>query len=352
MKVNFLLPITAVPAGGPKAVFEYANRMIADGMQVSIIYPILYRRDEAMAASFLIRLNASKKVITKKLKNRYSARKWFNIHPAVKEILVPTLQEKNIPDADITFATAWETAEWLNTYSPKKGKKMYLIQHYEDWSSTKAELNATWKMPLKKIVTAKWLQEYATSLGEESFHVNYGLDSTYQIVIPIEVKNPCQIMILNHSHKWKGTADGLTAIAKAREKNPAIQLILFGTEKKPANIPAWVDYYENPPNLNELYNKSAIFISPSWTEGWGMPRAEAMKCGCATIISDVNGHRDFGINGKDLVLFPPKDIDALATAITDLTTNNKKRIEIATSGNNLVQKFTWEQSYNTFKQYL
>ena len=353
MKVNFLLPINLVPTGGPKVVYEYANKMAADGIAVTIVYPVILRRDKAISASLASRLHTQKKVITKLLKNKYSARVWFNIHPAVKEILVPHLAEKYIPDADITFATAWETAEWLNTYSSCKGKKMYLIQHYEDWNATKEELDETWKMPLQKIVIARWLQDYASSLGQPSVIVNNGLDfTTYTIESPIEERNPFQLIMLYHYYDWKGSADGLRAVIMAKEKNPGIELILFGTGERPVDIPAWIEYHQNPSNLKELYNRAAIFISPSWGEGWALPPAEAMQCGCAAIITDIGGHRDYGVCNEDLLLVPSKNPEAMAKAITALTNNNTHRIKIAKSGNHTIQQFTWDRAYNKLKQYL
>jgi glycosyltransferase involved in cell wall biosynthesis len=351
MKINFLLPITLMPAGGPKVVYEYANKMTADGIAVTIVYPIIFRYDKAASASFFTRLQARKKIITKKLKNKYAAKTWFDLNPGVKEILVPFLSEKFIPDADITFATAWETAEWLNTYTASKGKKMYLIQHYEDWSGTKAEVDKTWKMPLQKIVIARWLRDHAVLLGEESVIVNNGLDFTkYFVDNSIEKRNPYQLIMLYHEYDWKGSADGLKAIALAKEKNSGIELILFGTPDRPVNIPSWVEYHKNPTDLKDLYNRAAIFISPSWGEGWALPPAEAMQCGCAAIITDIGGHRDYGNNNSDLLLVPPKDHATMADTINKLIENNERRIEIAKSGNNNIQQFTWEKAYTKLKE--
>src|SRR5271163_378593 len=39
--------------------------------------------------------------------------------------------DADMPDGDAVIATWWETAEWVAKLSPSKGKKIYLIQHYE-----------------------------------------------------------------------------------------------------------------------------------------------------------------------------------------------------------------------------
>src|SRR6476620_8785656 len=168
MKINILLPgICRVPTGGAKVMLEYANRLAADGADVNLFYPIEVKVGTVKNLSLKRKIRMYRKVFTKKLKQKYSARLWFPLRKDIKERLVPYLGEQYMPDADFTFATAMETAEWAVQYSVKKGEKLYLIQGYEDWSGTKEEVDNTWKYPLKKIVIANWLKKHADALGQE-----------------------------------------------------------------------------------------------------------------------------------------------------------------------------------------
>ncbi len=354
MKINFLLPgISPIPVGGVKVVLEYANKMAADGHTVKLMYPVTLKMEEAVPLSFYQTLRFAKKRIKKMRAKEYTATTWFALNPAVKEKLIPFLAEKYIPDADITFATARITAEWLDTYSGRKGKKMYLIQHFEDWDGTKEEVENTWKMPLKKIVISRWLQDYATALGEPSYLVNNGLDfNSFGISTAIEERNHQRFIMLYHQLAWKGTSDGLQAMQLVKKKFPAVSLILFGVNEKPADLPDWVEYHQKPDNLKALYNEAAIFVSPSWGEGWALPPAEAMQCGCAAVITDIGGHRDYGVDGKDLLLAPVKNPSGLANTIMSLLDNNNRRVAIAKSGNKTIQQFTWDAAYQKLKSYL
>lgn len=351
MKINFLLPgLSHIPVGGVKVVLEYANKMAEDGHSVTLLYPLKLKQTGSLNLSLLKRIQFIKKKFSKQLRNEHSANAWFDLNAAVKEKTIPFLAEQYVPDADITFATARITAEWLNTYTAAKGKKMYLIQHFEDWDGTKEEVDITWKMPLTKIVISRWLQDYATSLGEKSFLVNNGLDfNSYGITTAIENRNPYRLIMLYHQLAWKGSADGLNAIQMVKEKFPQVSLILFSVYEKPAGLPQWVEYHQKPKNLKALYNDAAIFVSPSWGEGWALPPAEAMQCGCAVVITDIGGHRDYGTNGKDLLLAPVKNTQALANAIISLLENNERRVAIAKSGNETIQQFTWEAAYQKLK---
>ncbi|WP_343348539.1 glycosyltransferase family 4 protein [Terrisporobacter petrolearius] len=60
--------------------------------------------------------------------------------------------------------------------------------------------------------------------------------------------------------------------------------------------------------LAELFNKSHIFILPSYYEGLPIVVLEALSCGCKVIVSQINGLEDFigdEINNSDNILYLP-----------------------------------------------
>lgn len=352
MKITFLLPGRGVlPTGGFKVVLEYANKMANDNHHVTIVYPIGLRLDEVNNMGSVGKMQLYKKVITKTLKRQYSSRSWFPLDKRVNEKLVPYLGQKFIPDSDVIFATAWETAEWLYSYSMPLVRKLYLIQHFEDWYGDKKEaVDATWKLPLEKIVIARWLKEYADALGETTSLVRNGLNfKDYYIERPITERSKYHVSMLYHDMEIKGSIYGLQALELVKHAIPELKVTLFSTYRKPASIPGWMNYCYVPDNLREIYNQSAIFISSSIEEGWGLPRAEAMQCGCAVILTAVGGHLDYGSNGFDCIFTPVRDVKAMAQAIIDLIRDDEKRIGIAQEGNKTVQQFTWEKAYSQVK---
>lgn len=351
MKINILLPgICRVPTGGAKVMFEYANRLAADGMDVTLLYPIELKVNTVKDLSLKRKIRMYRKIFTKKLKQKYCARIWFPLRKEIKQQLVPYLGEQYVPDADFTFATSWETAEWVGKYHKKKGEKLYLIQGYEDWSGTREEVDNTWKLPLKKIVIANWLKQHADALEQEAVLINNGLDfNRFHITHPIERRQPFTVLMSYHALTIKGSKEGIAALELVKKEIPELSVTLFSIYKKPEFIPGWMQFVHNPNNLKELYNNSAIFISPSTSEGWALPPAEAMQCGCAIIISDIGGHRDYGINGRDLILTPAGDIEAMADQMIQLIKNNDRRIAIAKAGHEIIQQFTWDAAYNKLK---
>nr|WP_255534837.1 glycosyltransferase family 4 protein [Pedobacter sp. SYSU D00535] len=143
----------------------------------------------------------------------------------------------------------------------------------------------------------------------------------------------------------KGSKYGLGALNMVKEQFPQLSVTLFGTSPAPADLPAWMRYVQSPQNLPALYNSAQIFISPSLSEGWALPPAEAMACGCAVICTDIGGHQDYAIDQETAILVPTKNVQKLAAAIISLIGDNDLRIRIAQKGHaNIVNNFSWDRS--------
>lgn len=343
MKVTFVLPGAGhVPVGGFKVVYEYANRLCRRGHKVTIVHPALLRVDTPWR-------EAPKKwvrYVQRKLDKSYRPDSWFPIDPGLRLIWVPSLKARYIPDADVVIATAWETAEWVSTYSTEKGGKYYLIQGLETWSGSRERVLSTWRLPLRKIVIARWLREIARRLGEDAVYIPNGLDfDAFHCNLAPEQRDPKCIMMLLHQDKRKGSADGLEAISVVRDVLPEIKVVLFGVSNG-RGLPTWVEYHRNPRQyeLRALYNQASIFIAPSRIEGWGLPPAEAMACGAAVIATEVGGHLEFAEDGKTALLVPPRDPARMAERILQLIRDSSLRIRLANEGRRSIRWFTWDRA--------
>jgi glycosyltransferase involved in cell wall biosynthesis len=263
-----------------------------------------------------------------------------------------TLAPEFVPDGDILVATAWETAEWAITYPASKGKRFYIIQHLETWSGPEERVFETWKAPLEKVVIAGWLKRIAMEMGQETHLIPNGMDFTrFRMTTPSEDRDPHQLLMLYHIVEWKGSADGLAAFEIARQTIPELRLTLFGIDPAPPDLPAGVEYHHQPPQdkLNGFYNRAAIFISPSWTEGWGLPPAEALMCGGAIAVTRGGADEAFAIHEETALVSPIKDTAALAANIVRLVRDKELRLRLARQGHDLIQQFTWERSGAAFE---
>ena len=85
--------------------------------------------------------------------------KWFPLAAGIKSLIVPTIEDKFIADADIIFCTWWQMAFALQDLSPAKGKKFNLIQDYEIWKGQSELVDKSFALPLNHVVISKYLQQ-------------------------------------------------------------------------------------------------------------------------------------------------------------------------------------------------
>ena len=345
MKVTFVLPgFKARPAGGFLVVYRYANELSRRGHEVRIIHP---RRVDP-ADNLPGALKAATWRHRKKL--RYSGGPpWFELDRRIEVILVPDLREGRIPPGDAIFATACNTAPAVWSYSSQIGAKLYLVQGYEDWLCNHETLNATWRLPMHKVVSSNWLYEIGVRLGERSrmTRIPIGVElDIFRVVVPPSERSRLRVGILAHTSKLKGMTHGIEALRAVKRHIPDIDPVAFGVDRRPGEIPAWMAYVRNPSRdvLSDLYNSLALFLHTSEYEGWGLPGAEALACGCALVAADSGGIRDYAVDGRTALVVPTRDPVALASATTRLVEDSDLRLRLADAGSSAIQRFTWDRA--------
>lgn len=343
MKITFILPGYCLkPVGGAKVVYEYANRLAKRGHEVCVIHPNFMNNLPKKQFHWL------RTIVRYFVKPR--KRKWMTISDKIKMIYVPEPAPDHIPPADAVFATAWQTAEYVRDYPPSKGRKYYLIQHYETWNGGNERVDATWRGPLKKIVIAKWLYNKGLELGirkDDMFYVPNGIDhQVYRLAEPVEGRS-MRIGMMYFTAEWKGSSNGIKALQIMHERFPAVQAVVFGQYEKPKELPDWVHYWRYPDKkeiVEKIYNRISIFLCTSWTEGAPAPPAEAMACGCALVSTDCTGIDEYAENGATALLSPVKDPEAMAGNLIKLLGDDGLRIKLAKAGHERIKGFNWEHS--------
>lgn len=354
--VAFLLPRTGEePIGGFKVVYEYANRLAADGYNVRILYAIAIRPTYNIFIKYAYRGIRFLRYMNYCINKSYKSECWFKLNSNIKEELIYIPTSDKISNVDILIATSWTTAYWINSCDRISNNcKFYLIQHFENWHGTTDEVIKTWKMPLQKIVIAPWLQKIASELGENSVLIHNGIEhSEFYITIPIDEKDKYCATMLWHNHPFKACDVGLNALKIVKDQLPNFHAVFFGVPERPSNLPDWIHYYQIPEksiHRDIVYNKSAIFVGPSSQEGWALTVPESMMCGCAVACTDIDGYAPSAINNVTALTSPVGDSSALASNIIKLITNDELRYDIAQNGYNHVKQFTWERAYNRFKE--
>ena len=91
-----------------------------------------------------------------------------------------------------------------------------------------------------------------------------------------------------------------------------------------------------------LYNLCAIFVFPSWHEGFGLPALEAMACGAVVIGADASSLPE--VIGFEAALFDPFDVDAIAAKMERALEDECFREELRAHGSAQAKKFSWDKT--------
>ena len=96
-------------------------------------------------------------------------------------------------------------------------------------------------------------------------------------------------------------------------------------------------------DLPWLYNAATLFVYPSRYEGFGLPVAEAMRCGTPVITSNVSSLPE--VAGDAALTIDPDDPDALAAAIWRVLEESPEELQhMRDRGLKQAARFTWEQT--------
>ncbi|OLC11865.1 MAG: hypothetical protein AUH29_18065 [Candidatus Rokubacteria bacterium 13_1_40CM_69_27] len=327
MRITFLCPHLRI-AGGVRAILTYADRLAGRGHAVEVSVPARGRL--AAWRRSLIRQRPD----------------WIpGFRPRVS--WVARWAADRLPDADALVATAWQSAPVVAAAPPRCGARFYFVQHYESlYHGEPAVVDATYRLPLAKIVISTWLRDVMRERFDSGAEVLVTpVDRSLFRRVPGDIDSPRpRVLMLHHDYEWKGVAGGLEAVARVKRRMPSLRLVGFGV--KPPRVPVGYDeFHADPPQerLAAIYSSCDIYLCPSWDEGLGMPSMEAMACGAALVTYDNGGCRDYARDGETALVARRRDVGDLAAKLERLATDAALREKIAAAGQRLVTAaFDWD----------
>src|SRR5438067_13288060 len=95
-------------------------------------------------------------------------------------------------------------------------------------------------------------------------------------------------------------------------------------------------------DLAALYRLCAVFAYPSLYEGFGLPLAEAMRCGAACLASQTSSLPEVG--GDAVVYCDPLSVDSIAAGLERLLASDDERRELGRRARQRALGFTWEKT--------
>jgi len=184
------------------------------------------------------------------------------------------------------------------------------------------------------------------------YNVNYSKEECREkINLPLDKKI---VLFLSAIREKKAPDLLIKAMQKVIKEIPNAYLVMAGKGRMESKIiqlarelaindlitfPGFVRESKKP-----LYFKAAdVFVLPSYDEIFGIVNLEAMACGTPVVATRVGGIPEIVKDGKNGLLVPPKDPDALADAIIYLLENEDVRRGMGERGREMVKDYSWDK---------
>lgn len=316
LRINFVLP-TPDLSGGVKSNRLIGEALVRRGHQVNILFPAAPEswpppwRVRTMIRRTLIEVNSFR------TPRHHLAKSTAAIIP----VMAHEIHSDDVPNADVTIATWWETMQWVHAFPAGKGVHAYFVRAHELFGGDPEQVRETYRLPAKKLVISTYLQrimekeygDHGTALIPNGVDWNQ-FDSTPRGKAPVPT-----VGIQFSLAGFKDIRTGLEALRIVRERMPGARIIAFGSHEPTASfrVPEGTEFYHRPEQalIPSLYRMCDCWVLCSTDEGFGMPGIEAAACRTPVVSTRCGGPEDYVVDGVTGFLVPQKDPRALAERI-------------------------------------
>jgi glycosyltransferase involved in cell wall biosynthesis len=354
MKITFILPTVSM-SGGVKVVAIYAKRLKARGHSVVIVSPPPQVLGLKSRIKSIVKGNGWPRAAHAPASHLDRS----GLDHRVLECWRP-VTEKDVPDADVVITTWWETAEWVAALPARKGAKVYFVQGHEIFPYLPvARCHATYRLPLRKIVVARWLQDVMLSeYDDANVEVVPNSVDHAQFFSPERGKQPAPTVgLLYSSASIKGVDVALSALRMVRKRVPGLRVLIFGSERPGAAIPLPNDaeFFFSPPQneIRDLYARCDAWLTASRSEGFNLAALEAMACRTPVVSTRTGWPEEAVANGKNGILVDIDDAAGLARGVEWLVSlPDEEWRKVSREAHRTAGTGSWEQSTRKFERAL
>lgn len=350
MRVTFVLPFAGLQ-GGIRVVATYAKRLKQRGHKVVVISTPLDTSLRWKVTSFI-----------RGGWQNHSQPSYFDKIDVEHRVLERDrpVTDADVPDSDVVVATYYTTAYGVQQLSPAKGVKAIFIQGYEVLNGKpNPRLDATWRMPMHKIMVSKWLVQLAREkFGDETVSlVPNGVDLDQFHAEPRGKSPVPTVGLLHHNSPLKGCGVSIKAIKRVATAIPSLRLVSFGADQPDfgLRLPRFAEFHCRPPQekLRDLYAQCDVWLSASILEGFCLPLLEAMACRCPVVSTRSGGPIDIIVEGLNGYLTEVGDVETLAGQVLRvLRLPPEEWRQMSDAAYRIATCFSWGDATNLFEEAL
>jgi glycosyltransferase involved in cell wall biosynthesis len=352
MIITFPVLTMTRPMGGAIPPYEIANAMRRRGHSVHVLHVGLNDRITSLADLPWIEFEDG----IEHLFPGADPGPDGNLPPKPKEIAL-TAGDNRLAGLAAYLPEADFIASYDDQLPPKNGLPFVFVQGYRPHMHALEDL--VYRYPCPKVCVSKWLCDLGTAKdvpAEELVHVPNGLrHDKYRLVSPIETRS-LVVSTAYHDHPQKGADDSLAVLTEVRRHVPEMEAIILSQVPPRHETAPWMTVVTDPPQdfiVNDIYNRTRVFLCASHYEGFGFPGAEAMACGAALVTTANGGSAEYAFHRATALVCERGDVAGLASSVLRLLRVDEQRIRLARNGAEFVRThLDWDASARKLETFL
>jgi glycosyltransferase involved in cell wall biosynthesis len=301
-------------SGGIRVQLAHADALIARGHRVRMVtkgMPITWRRSDA------------------------------------EFVFVDDFRGYDASDDDFIVGTFWPTVPRAYELAPEKA--VHLCQGYEGsftpYQPIRHEIEAAYRLPIPKLVVSKTLIPICKQFTDDVTFIGQVVDDEfYRERIPPE-NDPLRVLLVGQSQAdLRGIEEGYGAVAHARWFHQKLELV---------RVSPWAPSREEPldsvdefhvalttSEMTRLMHSCDVLLAPNHKEeGFGLPAAEALASGLATVMTSIPSYLSFD-DAHDYALFAPEqNAVELGERLIELLGNEALRARLRKRGADVAEQW-------------
>ena len=193
---------------------------------------------------------------------------------------------------------------------------------------------------LERYFSAPW-QIIPNGIDTDVFHPSVSTPPAIRKDVP-------SILFLGRFDPRNGLSTLIDSFRKVKGKGREAQLVVVG------DGPLREHYYKQARGDRDItfvgavlegrpsyYAHSSIYACPTTKASFGITLLESMACETPIVCSDILGFQDVVVNGREALMTPSGDRDALADGLVQLLDDEGLRIQLGTTGRYESMKYSW-----------
>jgi phosphatidylinositol alpha-mannosyltransferase len=362
MKIGLVSPYDyAYPGGVMAHIFHLSQHLIKAGHEIKIIAPL--SSPPAILDKGFIRLGRSVPVPTGGSTARISLSVW--LEPRIKRLLreesfdVIHLHEPLAPVIPLLILHLSQSVNVGTFHAFHGSSRVYwLSKHMLRRSHDRLDGRIAVSSPALGFVSKHFPGDYRVIPNG----IEFNRFSKPARPLRDFQDGKLNILFVGRLEKRKGLRYLLGAYGKLKWKHPNTRLIVVGPGNPEPEAYRFIAErniedvvlvggvsYEDLPRY---YQAADIFCSPATgKESFGIVLLEAMAAGTPVVATDIVGYASVVEHGRDGLLVPPKDEEALAETIHALLLDPALRNRLSEQGARTADSFRWESVAGRVMEY-